>query len=130
MSKIDFSQLTQDQLNNRVDLLEDGLRVLRTRMYDIVESGEVLQYVTRVRHLTRGKLLKQEDWSDWEASEFLQLDQYNAQGMFGDPVKVLKDDAVFFLVWTYGVKTLDGRKKAGALCLRRFVTIRNSQSPR
>ena len=46
MSKSDFSQLTHDQLNNRVELLEDGLRVLRTRMYDIVESGEVRQYVT------------------------------------------------------------------------------------
>ncbi len=116
MSKSDFSQLTHNQLNNRVNLLEDGLRVLCTRMYDIVESGEVLQYVTRVRRLTRGKLLKQEDWSNWQALEFLQLDQYDAQGMFGDPVKVDKEDAVFFLVWTYGVKTLDGRKKARCVC--------------
>ncbi len=46
MSKSDFSQLTHDQLNNRVDLLEDGLRILRTRAYDIVESGNVRQYVT------------------------------------------------------------------------------------
>ncbi len=36
--------------------------------------------------------------------------------MFGDPVKVDKDNAVFFLVWTYGVKTLDGRKKAHCVC--------------
>jgi hypothetical protein len=98
MSKSDFSQLTHNQLNNQVDLLEDGLRVLRTRMYDILESGDVRQYVKRVMHLTRGKLLLQDDWSDWQASEFLQLDQYDAQGMFGDPVPVDKDDAVFFLV--------------------------------
>ncbi len=116
MSKNDFSQLTHDQLNNRFNLQEDGLRVLRTRMYDIVESGEVLQYVMRVRRLTQGKLLKQEDWSNWQALEFLQLDQYDVQGMFGDPVKVDKDDAVFFLVWTYGVKTLDGHKKARCVC--------------
>ena len=116
MSKSDFSQLTHDQLNNRVKLLEDGLRVLCTRMYDIVESGEVRQYVTRVMRLTRGKLLQQNDWSDWQASEFLQLDQYDAQGMFGDPVKVDKEDAVFFLVWTYSIKTLDGRKKARCVC--------------
>jgi hypothetical protein len=36
--------------------------------------------------------------------------------MFGDPVQVDKDDAVFYLVWTYGVKTLDGRKKARCVC--------------
>ena len=116
MSKSDFSQLTHDQLNNRVDLLEDGLRVLRARSYDIVDSDDVRQYVTRVMRLTRGKLLKQDDWSDWQASEFLQLDQYDEQGMFGDPVKVDRDDAVFYLVWTYGIKTLDGRKKARCVC--------------
>jgi hypothetical protein len=64
ISKSDFSQLTHNQLNNRVDLLEDGLRVLRTRAYDIVESGSVRQYVTRVNCLTRGKLIKQPDWDD------------------------------------------------------------------
>jgi hypothetical protein len=89
-SKSDLPQLAHDQLNNRVDLLEDGLRILRARAYDIVESGEVHQYVTRVMRLTRGKLLKQTDWSDWQHSEFLQLDQYDAQGMFRAPVAVTK----------------------------------------
>jgi hypothetical protein len=69
MSKSDFSQLTHDQLNNQVDLLEDGLRVLRTRKYNIVESGDVRQYVTRVMRLTCGKLLQQDDWSNWQESE-------------------------------------------------------------
>jgi hypothetical protein len=66
--------------------------------------------------LTRGKLLKQTNWSDWQTSEYLQLDQYDAQGMFGDPVQVDKDDAVFYLVWTYSIKALDGRKKARSVC--------------
>ncbi len=116
MSKSDFSQLTHDQLNNSVNLLEDGLRILRTRLYDIVESGNACQYVTRVMRLTQGKLIQQDNWCDWQASKFLQLDQYNAQCMFGEPVQVDKDDAVFFLVWTYGVKTLDGCKKARCVC--------------
>jgi hypothetical protein len=116
MSKNDFSQLTHDQLNNRVDLLEDGLKILRTRAYNIVESGNVRHYVTRVMRLTRGKLLKQDNWNVWQASKFLQLDQYYAQGMFGNPVQVDNDDPVFYLVWTYGVKTLDGRKKARCVC--------------
>ncbi len=62
--------------------------------------------------LTRGKLLKQADWSDWQNSEYLQLDQYDAQEMFGTPIPMTDDDAVFHLVWTYAIKALDNRKKA------------------
>jgi hypothetical protein len=48
--------------------------------------------------LTRGKLLQQDDWTDWQDSEYLQLDQYNTQGMFGTPVAPTEDDAIFYLV--------------------------------
>jgi hypothetical protein len=47
MSKSDFSQFTHDQLNDCVDLLEEGLRVLCTHQYDIMQSGQVRNYVTR-----------------------------------------------------------------------------------
>ena len=66
--------------------------------------------------LTRGKLLKQDDWSDWQGSEYLQLNQYDAQGMFGEPVAMSEEDAVFHLVWTYAIKAVDGRKKARCVC--------------
>jgi hypothetical protein len=36
--------------------------------------------------------------------------------MFGPPVAVTSDDAVFNLVWSYGVKAVDGRKKARCTC--------------
>jgi hypothetical protein len=36
--------------------------------------------------------------------------------MFGDPVAVDKDDAIFHLVWTYNIKMLDGGKKAWCVC--------------
>jgi hypothetical protein len=36
--------------------------------------------------------------------------------MFGEPVLVDKDNAVFYLVWTYGIKTLDRQKKARCVC--------------
>jgi hypothetical protein len=49
-------------------------------------------------------------------SEYLQLNQYNAQGMFGNPVAVDKDKAIFYLVWTYGIKTLDQCKKVQCVC--------------
>ena len=66
--------------------------------------------------LIRRKLLNQDDWSDWQGSEYPQLDQYNAQGMFGKPVAVTQEDAVFHLVWTYAVKAINGRKKACCVC--------------
>ena len=116
MSPSNFSQFTHDQLNNWIDLLKDGLQLQHTRSYKIVESGDVLNYTTRVMKLTQGKLLCQEDWSDWQDSEYLQLDQYDSQGMFGDRVAVEEDDAIFHLVWTYAIKSLDCRKKAWCVC--------------
>ncbi len=50
--------------------------------YQQVDSGGVLNIVNRVMKLTRGKLLKQPDWSEWQDSEYLQLNQYYDQGMF------------------------------------------------
>ncbi len=72
--------------------------------------------VNRVMKLTRVKLLKQPDWNDWRDSEYLQLNQYDEQGMFGTPQLVDKDAAVFHTVWTYAIKALDGRKKACFAC--------------
>ncbi len=116
MSKEDFSQFTHDQLNNHLDLLTDGPAFCRTPRYTIVDSGDVLNYTTKVMHLTRGRLLKQPDWTAWQESEFLKLDQYDKQHMFGEPVAVDDDAAIFHLVWTYSIKTLDGRKKAHCVC--------------
>ena len=116
MSKSDFSQLTHDQLNNRVDLIEDSLQVKRMWQYNVVDSSDVLNYTTCIMKLTHGKLLKRDDWLDWQNSEFLQLDQYDAQGMFGDPVAAADGDVIFHLVWTYIIKALDGRKKARCVC--------------
>ncbi len=60
-----------------------------------MDLGEVLNVVNQAMQLTRGKLLKQLDWSDWQNSEFLQFDQYYDQGMFGEPEFVSNDAAVF-----------------------------------
>ena len=66
--------------------------------------------------LTRGKLVREDDWDIWQQSEFTQLDQYDAQGMFGAPAPVTNKGAVFNLVWSYVVKELDKRKKARCTC--------------
>ena len=35
--------------------------------------------------LTHKTLIKQPDWDEWLTSEYVQLDPFDAQGMFGDP---------------------------------------------
>jgi hypothetical protein len=78
--------LTHDQLNNRWEFttVAEYLRYLPPQ-YEIVDSGQVKCVITQAMHLTRGKLLKQPDWVDWQNLEYLQLDQYYDQGMFGKP---------------------------------------------
>ena len=41
--------------------------------------------------LTRANLMKGPDWPDWEKSEFLQLNQYEQQGMFDPPGSIPTD---------------------------------------
>jgi hypothetical protein len=67
-------------------------------------------------HLTRGRLLKQDDWKDWQNLEYLQLNQYWDQGCLGMPTAVDQNYAIFHLVWTYNIKAVDGRKKARCVC--------------
>ena len=51
--------------------------------------------------LTRGKLKTAPDWSEWQQSEGVMLDQYEEQGLFGEPVPATDKDAIFNLVWMY-----------------------------
>ena len=115
-----ISQLNIDQLSDRWTPKASLTPVLpdlpKTLTYDIVTDGDVRNMVTKVMKLTRGKLMKQTDWSAWNESEHLQLDQYNKQYMFGDPVPVEDESAIFHLVWTYVIKEVDGRKKARCVC--------------
>ncbi len=105
-----------DQLNDWWEFSTEANHLRKDTIYKLVESGDVLNIVTRVICLTHGKLLKQHHWAEWQALEFLQLDQYDAQGMFGTPVLVDSEAAVFHLVWTYAIKGIDGRKKACWAC--------------
>ena len=111
VSSAPFSQQTHDQLNRWWDFTSVADYLRKAPPYSIVESGDVQNYITRVMKLTRGKLLRQEDWSDWQTSEYLQLDQYDPQAMFGSPVAVESNEAVFNFVWSYGIKAVDARKK-------------------
>ncbi len=117
MSLTPFVQLHHDQLNNRWEFstIAKHIRSYRTFLPPI-NSGGVYNVMTKVMKLTRGKLIKGPKWMEWQDSEYLQLNQYNEQGMFGLPSIVDEDAAVFHTVWTYNVKALDLRKKMCCVC--------------
>jgi hypothetical protein len=95
-------------MNNRWDFLTVADHLWKKPPFCVVEDKLILNYISKAINLTRGKLLQQQDRSDWQDSEYLQLNQYKDQGMFGQPVGVTKDDAVFHLIWTYSIKAVDG----------------------
>jgi hypothetical protein len=47
----------------------------------------------------RHTLHQQLDWKDWLAAEWIQLDNYAKQNMFGTPCTVPIDAPIFFWVW-------------------------------
>jgi hypothetical protein len=104
-------QVHIDQLNPKFIL---NLEHIAKQRAPVIESAGVFQY--SFNKLTSGKLVKQDDWCDWQASEWKQLDQYYEQLMFGKPTFVKDRSQVFHLVWTYMVKDVDKRKKARCAC--------------
>ena len=84
-------------------------------------------------NLTRTKLMKRDDWSDWQESEYLQLDQYKTQDMFSEPTELPNNDPninILPMIWTYLIKSC-GRKKArcvanGAPHLKGSITLANT----
>jgi hypothetical protein len=116
MSSAPFHQHVHDQINNQWDFTSVAEHLRWVAPYTLVDNGGILNCTTKVMKLTQRILLQQDDWDDWQESEYLQLNQYHAQNMFGFPVAPSKDDAVFHLVWTYNIKAVDGRKKARCIC--------------
>jgi hypothetical protein len=117
VSSSPFSLRAHDQLNNRWEFTTVAEHLTTSKPTNtLVNSGDVLNVTTQVMWSTWGKLLKQPDWEEWQMLEFLQLDPYDAQGMFGQPVPQLEDMVVFHSVWTYAIKAVDSCKKAHWAC--------------
>ena len=78
-------QVNLDQINNQLLLCPYDNAILHNMpqgscyshqfVQDVTDDADVLNCVTQVSKLTRGKLHKHNDWPDWQASEYLQLDQ-------------------------------------------------------
>jgi hypothetical protein len=111
-----FTQQIHDQLNDRWEFSTVADHLRQNPSYKIINDVGVLNVITRVMKLTHGKLIKQPDWNKWLASEYVQLDQHDVQGMFEDPTEVDSDAVVFCRVWTYAIKALDGWYNARCTC--------------
>jgi hypothetical protein len=60
---------------------------------------------------------KQLDWNDWIPAEWIQLDNYNKQAMFGAPCTAPIDASFFYWVWLYSIKPHENnRKKVRCVC--------------
>jgi hypothetical protein len=71
-------QLSMDQLSDRwTPTFQPPPIGPKSPTWDVVIDGNVRNVVTKVMKLTRGKLMKQDDWTKWNKSKHLQLDQYN-----------------------------------------------------
>ena len=114
--QLGIPQLHYDQLcviNMHHHVAITGETILQDITEGIPDHNTTNQVDVKTR-LTRKKLLIQEDWPDWETSEFLQLDQYALQGMFGKPTALPtnnQDFNILPMIWNYLLKN-DGRKKA------------------
>ncbi len=103
-------QIPQLSINQLSDCwsstLQPSPNLPKAPTWDIVIDGDVWNVVTKVMKLTWGKLMKQDNWTDWNKSEHLQLDQYNKQFMYGDPVTAEDESAIFYLVWVFATACL------------------------
>ena len=113
------------------DVITNSKSIYHTQ--DIDDHDNIVVNKITERNFTRRQLLKRDDWSDWEASEKLQLDQYERQKMFGTPGPLPdtgEDYSVLPMIWVYLIK-VDGRKKArcvanGASHLKGTITLANT----
>jgi hypothetical protein len=66
---------------------------------------------TSSSQFTRRQLQLQDDFKEWLAAEFIQLDTHANDGMFGDPCPRPQRAIILRSIWTYTLKK-DGTKKA------------------
>ena len=113
------------------DVITNSKSVHHTQ--DIDDPDNIVINKMSDQNFTRRQLLKRDNWKDWEASEKLQLDQYERQKMFGSPGPLPdtgEDYSVLPMIWVYLIK-VDGRTKArcvanGAPHLKGTITQANT----
>ena len=100
--------------------------VASMKLNELLHQDKILNsqwkwYINKVKRkhntFTLGQLKKREDWEEWNASIFKQLDQYYDQSTFSEPQPLPKGANLLSLCWVYLIK-LDGlnTKKSRCVC--------------
>jgi hypothetical protein len=112
---------TKDEAQNSVSaiglpqLYVDQLRVMKAHIAHTVQ--EVVHKAISGPKINRRSHQKQADWPEWRDSEWVQLDKYDKQSMFGTPCTAPIDASIFFWVWLYSIKPHEkSRKKVRGVC--------------
>ena len=92
----DFLQSTYKVWN------EEEQKIVHKRYFEAIQPTiSVLKSTKKRAKLTRKMLKHQQDWLDWEAAERKQLQQYETQGMFSEPVMIPEGANSLPFMWTY-----------------------------
>ena len=75
-----------------------------------------LAKMKKQRKLTRKVLQELDTWEEWDAQEFKQLDDYDAQDTFGPPQDPPSRGNLLSLFWVYLVKDDGQRRHDGCVC--------------
>jgi len=107
--KLDFEAIRAiTELNSGLDCSEDEVPSEMLRMVvNTLNSSMMTPEEEALGHFTRKRLQKLSTWDEWEKGEHKQLNQFEQQQMFGDPIDaaLLPKDAVILRPhWQYAVK--------------------------
>lgn len=101
-----FDDLTNDLI------CDDGSTAIKIISEDSSNNDTTITiHKTSTSQFTRRQLEQRDDFKEWLAAEFRQLDTHASDNMFGDPCPRPRGAIVLRSIWTYILKK-DGTKKA------------------
>ena len=126
MAYITFSTIERQAMHpiyGVPQLQHDQLNIIAQHLQDIKEQTNMQRFINEndnvnltINKLTRKMLKNADDWPEWKASEFKQLDMYEEQDTFGPPCELPPGANVLNLLWTYRFKEHENRRKARCVC--------------
>jgi hypothetical protein len=112
---------TKDEAKNSLSaigltqLYIDQLRVIKAHIAKNFQA--VVHKAITDPKFNQRSLQKQPDWPEWRDFKWVQLDNYDKQGMFGTPCTAPIDASIFFWVWLYSIKPHENNcKKVHGVC--------------
>ena len=107
-------------VNDILQLHFDQLRHILNQLHVELRQPHAYEHKDAFLNYTRAQLRKREDYQEWRNTEWKQLDKYEMQNMFGDPIPRPFLAIILPFVWTYLMKEdpLTGllRRKSRAAC--------------